>query len=149
MKVQPHLLLFILCHTMKMEFPDPCPDGPMRPNSVHLACVTSLIISTQLHPISKGKGCVLNPTELSIKESVEDEKLRPWSYEHFLVWGILLHLSPCIPHLPHQLLLRVLPHIDLSWEVQRPCQDLVFEAAQHKPCSHILTYNEPPGLTHI
>lgn len=116
-----HLLLFILCHTMEMEFPDPCPDGPMRPNSIHLACVTSLIISTQLHPMSKAKGGGLNSTELNIKDSLEDEKLRSWSYKHFLVRGILFHLSPCIPHLPHQLLLRVLPRMDLPWEMQHPC----------------------------
>lgn len=38
---------------MKMEFPHPCLDGPMRPNSVHLACMTNLIISTELLLVGK------------------------------------------------------------------------------------------------
>lgn len=84
-KVQPHLLLFILCHTMKMKFLDPCPGEPMRPNNVHLLCMTSLIISMQLHPMSKGKQWVLNSTKLNIKESVEDGNLRSQSYKHLLL----------------------------------------------------------------
>lgn len=124
-----------------MGFPDPCPDGPMRSNSVHLTCVTSLIISTQLHPMIKGKRWLLNSTELSIKDSVEDEKLRPRSYKHFLVWGILLHLALCIPHLSHQLL-RVLPHIDLSWEVGIPARTLFLKLLHTSPaltCSHTVS----------
>lgn len=56
-----------------MEFTDSCPDGPMRADSVHLTCTTSLIISIQLHPMIKGKGWLSNFTELSIKDSVENE----------------------------------------------------------------------------
>lgn len=70
---------------MKMEFLDPCPGEPTRPNSVQLACMTSLIISMQLHPTSKEKQWVLNSTKFNIKDSVEDGNLRRQSYKHLLL----------------------------------------------------------------
>lgn len=56
----------------------------------------------------------------------------------FLLWDILLYFSPCIPPLLNHLL-RVFSNIDLSWEVQHSCQDLVLGL----PISHILPSNEP------
>lgn len=57
----------------KMEFTNSCPDAPVRENSVHLICTTSLISLHSFIPQLKGKKWLLNFTELNIKDSVEDK----------------------------------------------------------------------------
>lgn len=116
-----------------MEFTYFCPDGSMRANSVHLTCTTSLIISIQLHPMTKGKEWLLNFTEYNIKDSVED-KSQGSDPAHIFAFGTFYFIFPLVFSFAKPPS-RVLSNIDLSWEVQHPCQDLGFGVAHlsHPP----------------
>lgn len=112
--------------------------------SVHLACTTSLIIPIQLHPMTKGKGWLLNFTELNIKVSAEDENQGPDPANIFF-FETFYFIFPLVFLLCQTIFLGFCQTLISHGKYSIPAKTLVLglPSPWFWGCPHILPYNEP------